>query len=152
MAKGDYRKGDLAALGGFLALPFIVLDSTAYLSLDSAAQKLVLDVYRQYTGKNNGRMSPAFELMKARGWKNETTLSNAKKKVRASRLITVTKVGTRKKGNCELWAVNWLKLDWSPNMEIKPAGHDYMGFLELKDAKIDPIPERHSKPPLSLVA
>ena len=151
MAKNNYRKGDLGGMA-FVAMPLIVLDSPDYLELSPSATKLLIDVYRQYSGINNGRLSPCWELMRKRGWKSQTTLNNAKKELRQTRLITVTKAGTRQKGNPELWAVNWRQLDWRKDMDIQPTGFDYKGFLDLKAAKIDPIPERSKSPELKIVA
>ena len=133
MAKTDYRRGDLSGMGGFVPLPYSVLDSAAYLSLGPSAVKLLFDVYRQYSGKNNGSLSPCWELMQKRGWKSPNTLSNAKKELRASRLITVTRQGTKGvNGTAELWAVNWLSLDWRSDFDIDPKGHDHMGYVDLK--------------------
>ncbi len=142
MARIGYKKGALEALGGFVPLPFIVLDSRAYQTLSTAAKTLLIDVARQHTGGNNGGLSPCWELMSRRGWKSKATLQNAKNEVRLSGLITVTRIGTRKKGDCELWALSWFKLDYRPDMDIQPKAHNYMGFMEIKDAKIDPIPRR----------
>lgn len=152
MAKTDYRKGDLAGLGMFVAIPYEVMDSSGYQNLSPSAIKLLMDICRQLSGKNNGKLSPTWELMKDRGWKSQTTLNDAKKELRNSKLITVTKVGSRQKGDCEFWAVNWLKLDWDKCMDIEPAGHDYKGYLNLKDVKIDPIPERRKPPVFKIVA
>ncbi|NLY35284.1 MAG: hypothetical protein GX040_11295 [Alcaligenaceae bacterium] len=152
MAKTDYRKGDLAGLGMFVAIPYEVMDSSGYQNLSTTAIKLLLDICRQLSGKNNGKLSPTWELMKHRGWKSKATLQKAKDELRASRLITITRAGTTDKGNCEFWAVNWLKLDWDKCMDIEPAGHDYKGYLNLKDVKIDPIPERRKPPVFKIVA
>lgn len=152
MAKTDYRKTDLAGLGAFFAIPHSVMDSTGYQALNPSAIRLLLDICRQYSGRNNGRLSPTWELMKDKGWKNQTTLNKAKKELRNSKLITVTRVGSRRKGDCELWALNWYPLHWHESMDIEPTGHDYMGFLDLKDAKIDPITERSKPPALRIVA
>lgn len=138
MARTKHRKGALAALGGFVAMPFNVLDSRAYLSLGPSGVKLLMDVCRQYTGVNNGRLTPSMGVMKDRGWTSPDTLNRAKKELRESRLITVTKQGSRRKGDCEFWALNWHKLDWRDDMDIQPGGHDYMGFLRLEDAKTKP--------------
>lgn len=151
MAKSNYRKGDLEGMGQFVAIPFTVLDSPAYLSLSQSAVMLLFDICRQYSGKNNGSMSPCWELMQRRRWNSKATLQKAKEELRQSSLITVTRAGTRKKGDCELWALNWLKLDWHKGMDIQPNGHNYKGFLDLKAAKIDPIPERNPPPRLQIV-
>lgn len=152
MAKTDYRKGDLKPIGMFVAIPYEVMDSSGYQNLSPSAIKLLMDICRQLSGKNNGSLSPTWELMKDRGWKSKATLQNAKKELRNSKLITVTRVGSTDKGNCELWAINWLPLHWHKGMDIKPNAHDYKGYLNLKDVKTDPIPERRKSPTLRIVA
>ena len=143
MAKRDYAKGGLSHLGQFVALSYTMMDSPDYMGLSSSAKVLLQDVARQYSGKNNGSLSPCWELMKARGWKSKDTHNNAKKELRATRLITVTKQGTTgPNGEPELWAVNWMKMDWRPDFDIKPTAHDFMGFVELK---INPSAEQERR-------
>lgn len=133
MAKRDHAKGALSHLGQFVALSYAMMDSPAYMGLSHSAKVLLQDVARQYSGKNNGSLSPCWELMKDRGWRSPVTLNKAKKELRASRLITVTRQGTRgPKGKAELWAINWMRMDWHPDLEIGPQGQDYMGYVELK--------------------
>ena len=143
MAKTDYRRGDLSYIpGDWFPMPRCVLESKAYGELSSSAIRLLFDVCSQISAKNNGRLSPTWELMKHRGWKSRTTLQKAKEELRASKLITVTRIGTTDKNNCELWAVNWIPLRWDKSMDIDPKAHNLFGFLNVADAKIDPIPER----------
>lgn len=40
----------------FMALPHVVLDSPAYLALSFSARALLVDIGRQYSGGNNGRL------------------------------------------------------------------------------------------------
>lgn len=132
-----HRKGDLSHLGQFMSLPYTMLDSPDYLGLSSSAKRLLVDVARQYSGKNNGSLSPSWELMKDRGWVSSGTLDSAKKEIRATRLITVTRKGTRgQNGKAELWALAWFSLDWHKGMDIEPRGHDYLGYLDLKASKV----------------
>lgn len=133
MGKRDHAKGALSHLGQFVALSYSMMDSPAYMGLSSSAKVLLQDVARQYSGKNNGSLSPCWELMQRRGWRSPATLNNAKKELRATRLITVTKVGVPGvNGTPELWAVNWMKMDWKSDFDIGPRGQDYMGYVELK--------------------
>lgn len=133
MAKRNHQKGALSHLGQFVALPYSMMDSPNYVGLSPSAKVLLQDVARQYSGKNNGSLSPCWELMKKRGWKSPTTLNSAKKELRATRLITVTRQGTKgQHGKAELWAINWMKMDWKPDLDIDQRGQDYMGFIEVQ--------------------
>lgn len=133
MARKDHRRGALSHLGQFVALSYAMMDSPDYMGLSPSAKVLLQDVARQYNGKNNGSLSPTWELMKNRGWKSPNTLNAAKKELRATRLITVTRKGRKgPNGDPELWAVNWLKMDWRPDFDINPQGQDYMGYIKLQ--------------------
>lgn len=137
MSKRDHQKGALSHLGQFVALSYTMMDSPAYMGLSASAKVLLQDVARQYSGKNNGSLSPCWELMQRRGWKSQTTLNDAKKELRASRLITVTRKGTRgPKGKPELWSINWLKMNWKPDFDITPRGQDYLGYIDLQASKV----------------
>lgn len=143
MARRDHAKGALTPLGQFVALSYTMMDSPAYMGLSPSAKVLLQDVARQYSGKNNGSLSPCWELMRQRGWKSPTTLNSAKKELRATRLITVTRKGTKgRNGEAELWAINWMKMDWKPEFDISPRGQDYMGYVELQT---DPVAEQKKR-------
>ncbi len=143
MAKRDHAKGALSHLGQFVTLSYGMMDCPDYMGLSPSAKVLLQDVARQYSGKNNGSLSPCWELMQRRGWKSPTTLNSAKKELRATRLITVTRKGTKgRNGEAELWAVNWFKMDWRPDFDVSPRGQDYMGFIEVE---IDPSAEQRGR-------
>lgn len=137
MSKRDHQKGALSHLGQFVALSYTMMDSPDYMGLSASAKVLLQDVARQFSGKNNGLLSPCWELMQRRGWKSPTTLNAAKKELRSSRLITVTRRGTKgPNGKAELWAINWMRMDWKPDFDITPRGQDYLGYVDLQAAKI----------------
>lgn len=143
MAKRDHQKGALSHLGQFVALSYTMMDSPAYMGLSASAKVLLQDVARQYSGKNNGQLSPCWELMQRRGWKSPVTLNSAKKELRKTSLITVTRKGTRgPNGKAELWSINWMRLDWKPYFDIGPKGQDYMGYIELK---VDPTTDQQKR-------
>jgi len=56
--------------GGFVALPWAVLDCPAYAGLSMHARALLLEVARQYVRDNNGRLLLSRAYMGARGWKS----------------------------------------------------------------------------------
>jgi hypothetical protein len=65
--------------GGYVAFPHEVLNSVAYIGLSAHARMLLLDIAAQYKGNNNGDLCAAWTLMRARGWRSEDTLNNAKR-------------------------------------------------------------------------
>lgn len=94
----------------FFALPDCVLNGAAYISLSAHARMLLLDLYAQYNGKNNGDLCMAFSMMKQRGWKSTHTLQDAKKELLEAGLIFETRKGARP-NKASLYAVTWNALD-----------------------------------------
>ena len=104
--------------GRFLALPYTVLDSPAFLNLPAPAVRLLLDVARQYDGNNNGKLLTSDKYLLTRGWTSHDTALRARRDLELSGLIFETRKGMRP--NRAAWyAVTWLTLDWSPQMDIK---------------------------------
>jgi len=77
-----YKDGKDKRDGGkFFALPYVVLNGAAYLSLSAHGRMLLLDLLSQYNGNNNGDLCMAYSMMKLRGWRSTHTLQNAKKEL-----------------------------------------------------------------------
>lgn len=111
MAKNRYKSAkDKRDGGGYIAIPFAVLNGAAYLSLNAYARMLLFDLAAQYRGNNNGDLQAAWKLMRPRGWKSEDTLNKAKKDLIASELIVETRKGARP-NKCSLYALTWFALD-----------------------------------------
>ena len=111
MAKKGYKNAkDKRDGGGYVAIPFAVLNGAAYLSLNSYARMLLFDLSAQYRGNNNGDLQAAWKLMSPRGWKSEATLNKAKQDLLASELIVETRKGARP-NKCSLYALTWFALD-----------------------------------------
>lgn len=96
--------------GAFLSLPLSVLNSRAYIEIGAFARMLLLDLFMQYRGDNNGDFSACWKFMQPRGWRSEATLARAKKELLASGLIVETRKGARP-NKASLYAVTWCALD-----------------------------------------
>ena len=73
MANGRNRgrgSGGTRDPGGFIALPWSVLDSAAYNNLSHPARSLLLEFARQYVRDNNGRLLASAAHLSKRGWKS----------------------------------------------------------------------------------
>ena len=104
--------------GRFLALPYTVLDSPAFLHLPAPAVRLLLDVARQYNGENNGKLLASNKYLSTRGWTSHDTALRARRDLELSGLIFETRKGMRP--NRTAWyAVTWMTLDWTADMDIK---------------------------------
>jgi len=71
---------------------------------------LLLDLFMQYRGDNNGDLCAAWKVMRRRGWKSEATLNRAKKQLIELGLIVETRKGARP-NKASLYAVTWCALD-----------------------------------------
>lgn len=113
MANGRNRgkKGDSGRDGGgFIALPWSVLDCPAYARLSMHARALLLEVARQYVRDNNGRLLLSRAYMETRGWKSADMLTKAKRELLGAGFIHQTVQGHRP-NKASWYAVTWYALD-----------------------------------------
>lgn len=95
--------------GGFTAIPHAVQDSENWRRCSASAIKLLLDVARQYNGRNNGDLCATFSIMKARGWRSCDTLARALKEARHYGLLLLTRQGGMDFPS--LYALTWQAID-----------------------------------------
>ena len=126
MAQKSYRKGAIPY--GFIAVPKDVLTHPDYLGLPAASKALLFDVAVQFTGKNNGRLSPGFEAMKRAGWTSKTKLIRAKRALLECVFTMQTRIGHPPR-TAEWWGFTWWKLDYHESMEVNARGWPYLNFL-----------------------
>lgn len=95
--------------GSFVALPHAVIGSDEWAALSAQAVKLLLDLYSQYKGKNNGDLTLAWSIMKPRGWKSKETLYRARDELMEAGWIICARQGGRHIPS--LYAVTWQAID-----------------------------------------
>ncbi len=105
-AKGDAGRD----AGGFIALPWSVVDSPAYQALGYPARALLTDIARQFVRDNNGKLLCSMAHMGLRGWKSWDVLARAKKELLATGFIYETVKGHRP-NKASWYAVTWRVLD-----------------------------------------
>lgn len=131
---------------GFVALPHVVMDSQAYLGLSGPAMRLLLDLARQYTGKNNGRLVVCMSALAGRGWTSNDTLTRATRTLEVSGLVFQTRMGARP--NKAAWyALTWADLDWCSEMEIRPESFPRGQYA--RNSPMPPIPKTRALPRLT---
>lgn len=106
MAKPDSGRDP----GGFVALPWSVLDSAAYKELSHPARSLLLEIARQYVRDNNGRLLASAKYLSKRGWKSSDVISRAKSQLLEARFIHETVKGHRP-NKASWYAITWQTLD-----------------------------------------
>jgi hypothetical protein len=95
--------------GGFVAIPWVVLDSQAYLGLSHPARALLLEIARQDVRNSNGRLLLSSKHLAKRGWKSNDTIHRAKSELLDAGLIYETVKGHRP-NKASWYAVTWYKL------------------------------------------
>lgn len=105
----------------FGGLPFNVWQSPEYEELSGNAVKLLMDFACQYNGYNNGNLTAAFSVLKARGWRSKSTLAAAIKELLSADLILRTREGRfhRPGGCCALFALSWNAIDDMPGLDLE---------------------------------
>ncbi len=95
--------------GSFVAMPHAILESNSYAKLSAPAVKLMLDLYGQYKGSNNGDFAMAWSMMSKRGWRSKDTLYRGRDELLDKGFIIQTRQGG--KHRCSLYAVTWKPID-----------------------------------------
>lgn len=103
--------------GGFVALPWSVLDSAAYMGLSPTAKALLMEVARQYHRDDNGRMRLSRAYLATRGWFSAGAIQQAKAELIAAALIFETVKGCRP-NKASWYAVTWRLLDRLPGYDM----------------------------------
>lgn len=116
MSKDPKRRSASRDAGGFIALPWSVLDCPGYLALSTHARALLLEIARQYVRDNNGRLLASRAYMGARGWKSSDTLTKAKRELLEGGFIFETVRGHRPH-KASWYALTWQALDKHPGFD-----------------------------------
>lgn len=115
------RKGDSGRdSGGFVALPWSVLDSAAYARLSHPARSLLLEIARQYVRDNNGRLLCSRAHLAKRGWKSADVIQRAKDELLQAGFIYETVKGQRP-NRASWYAITWQTLDRHPDYDAGAA-------------------------------
>jgi hypothetical protein len=123
--KSDAKKRDG---GRFAAVPFVVLESAAYVSLSGSAVKLLMEFAFAYNGANNGNLYCTWEQMAQRGWKSKTTLKAAKDELVRAGFLCETRKGARP-NKASWYAVTWRDLDVTDGLDIALAAFPRSAYM-----------------------
>ena len=127
MAKDRNRRspqnGDGRDLGGFVALPWVILDSAEYIALSHPAKSLLLEFSRQHFFDKkeglftNGRLLANSKTLEKRGWKSSDTLTRAKRELINSGFLFETVKGHRP-NKASWYALTWFALPKRSNYDF----------------------------------
>ena len=129
------KKGDGREPGGFVALPWSVLDSRAYQALSHPARALLLEVARQYHGDDNGRMLLSDNHLRPRGWRSPDVITRAKRELIEAGLIHETVKGHRP-NKASWYALTWYALDRNPAYDAGATGGFIRGAYRMENASL----------------
>ena len=102
--------------GGFVALPWSVLDCVAYARLSHPARALLLELARQFVRDNNGRLLASAAYLSKRGWNSADVITRAKRDLVEAGFIHETVRGHRP-NKASWYAVTWQALDKLPGYD-----------------------------------
>lgn len=109
MARTRLKAKGRADFGSYVAMPHAILQSAEWAALTACEAKLLIDIYGQFNGKNNGALSAAWTLMQPRGWRSQDTLNRALRGLLAKGFLLKTRQGG--KHLCSLYAVTWREIN-----------------------------------------
>lgn len=129
--------------GGFAALPWSVLDSSAYQGLGPPAKALLVEIARQLVIGNNGCLLASGAYLKPRGWSSNDVITRALKELVKAGLIHQTVMGHRP-NKASWYAVTWNRLERNPKFDYGAFESFHRGAYRLKDLKkIAPLTPSH---------
>lgn len=115
------KRGDTGRdSGGFVALPWSVLDCPAFATLSHPARSLLLEIARQFVRDNNGRLLASAAHLAKRGWTSTDVITRAKRELIAAGFIHETVKGHRP-NKASWYAVTWRTLDRLPGYDAGAA-------------------------------
>lgn len=129
--------------GGFVALPWSVLDCPAYARLSHPARALLMEIARQFVRDNNGRLLASKRHLETRGWKSWDVIFRAKRELLQAGFIHETVMGCRP-NKASWYAVTWRALDKIPGFDDGAAETFSRGaYLKSHVGKIDVLTPSH---------
>lgn len=120
MASSTRYKGQDRDAGGFVALPFAVIDSTAFRGLSVHAKALLIDIARQARPGTNGMLLCSRAHMAPLGWKSNDMLFKSRDELITAGFLHQTVMG-RRPSRASWYAVTWLNLDKIDGFDVGAA-------------------------------
>jgi hypothetical protein len=137
--------------GGFVALPWSVLDCAAYARLSHPARGLLMEFARQFVRDNNGRLLASGAYLAKRGWTSVDVITRAKRELLEAGFVFETVKGQRP-NKASWYAVTWRALDKSAAYDFGVmVAFDRGAYLKSVPQKITPLtpPRGVERPPIA---
>lgn len=114
--RNNKQKGAGRDPGGFMAIPWLVVDSPAYSRLGHPSKALLLEIARQFVRNNNGRLLCSRAYLEPRGWRSSDVIDRAKKELIEAGFLFETVKGHRP-NKASWYAITWQTLDRHPDYD-----------------------------------
>jgi hypothetical protein len=125
--------------GGFVALPWSVLDCAAYARLSHPARGLLMEFARQFIRDNNGRLLASGAYLAKRGWTSVDVITRAKRELLEAGFVFETVKGQRP-NKASWYAVTWRALDKCKGYDFgTEAAFERGAYLKSSPSKITPL-------------
>lgn len=92
----EKSKGRSSKVSGFSMLIHAYFQSAEYAELSPRATKMLIDLYCQFRGENNGDLCATYSVMKKAGWSSNDQIQKAIAELLAKGWIIITRRGGRK--------------------------------------------------------
>lgn len=120
MAKGGYTPTGDSSKRRYITLAKVWLEHESWKTLKPRAKALMIDLYSQYNGFNNGDLSATYKIMRSKGWKSSDQIQKAIKELLNTGWVVKTRQGGLGIGT-SLYAVTFHKIDGCKGkIECKP--------------------------------
>jgi len=125
--------------GGFVALPWSVLDCPAFSSLSHPARSLMIEFARQLGRNNNGRLLASAAYLLKRGWRSVDVITRAKRDLIDAGFIFETVKGHRP-NKASWYAVTWYALDKLDGFDAgAEKAFERSSYMKVRQTKINSL-------------
>lgn len=144
MNKKDYAQSKGRKKSGrFSSFPHSVLNHSDYQSLSLSSRALLIELLRQFNGKNNGDLTIAFKILKPQGFNSRRGIVKSIEELIEKKLVIQTRQGGRNK--CSLFALSWLDID-----ECKGKLDDGWKTIKRRMFKLEPLVHIYKGSPIGV--
>jgi hypothetical protein len=120
MARKRYKHNGQNKVPSFVMFQTRVLTDPTFVALSARACKALLFLASQYNGSNNGDLTIAWKIAKAKGFKANGNLRLATRELVEAGFVVETRFGGRNR--CSLFALAWFPIDeCGGKLDVQPS-------------------------------
>lgn len=132
--------------GTFTRIPHAIQEAPNWRLLGHVAVHLLLDLARQYNGRNNGDLCAALSVLSRFGWKSNDTVGTALRELLHYGFIVLTRQGGLHAPN--LYALTWHPIDdCGGKLDVSPSRVASGEWKQVRTKFKRPAKKRNATPP-----